>query len=47
MYIIKCETYHEPRLDARDKCSGLVYWEDTEGWDGERGECGDRDGEHM
>ena len=36
MYIIKCETDHQPRLEARDKCSGLVNWEDPEGWDGER-----------
>ena len=30
-----------------DKCSGLVLWEDPEGWDGEGGGRGDRDGEHM
>ena len=29
------ETDHQPRLDAWDKCSGLVHWEDPEGWDGE------------
>ena len=28
-------------------CSGLVHWEDPEGWDGEGGRRGDRDGEHM
>ena len=33
-YIIKGETDHQPRLDAWDKCSGLVHWEDPEGWDG-------------
>ena len=33
MYIIKGETDHQPRLDAWDKCSGLVHWEDPEGWD--------------
>ena len=27
--------------------SGLVHWEDPEGWDGEGGGRGDRDGEHM
>ena len=32
---IKGETDHQPRLDAWDKCSGLVHWEDPEGWDGE------------
>ena len=37
----------EPRLDAWDTCSGLVHWEDPEGWDGEGGGRGDRDGEHM
>ena len=37
----------QPRLDAWDKCSGLVHWEDPEGWDGEGGGKGDRDGEHM
>ena len=47
MYIIMCETDHQPRLDAGDKCSGLVHWEDPEGWGGERGGRGDRDGEHM
>ena len=25
----------------------LVPWEDPEGWDGEGGRSGDRDGEHM
>ena len=30
-----------------DKCSRLVHWEDPEGWDGEGGGRGDRDGEHM
>ena len=46
-YTIKGETDHQPRLDAWDKCSGLVHWEDPEGWDGEGGGKGDRDGEHM
>ena len=31
MYIIYGETDHQPRLDAWDKCSGLVHWEDPEG----------------
>ena len=47
MYIIKGETDHQPRLDAWDKCSGLMHWEDPEGWDGEGGGRGDRNGEHM
>ena len=28
-------------------CSGLVHWEDLEGWDGEAGGRGFLDGEHM
>ena len=47
MYIIKCETDHQSRLDAWDKCSGLVHWEDPEGWDGEGGGRGVQDGERM
>ena len=31
MYIIYSEKDHQPRLDACDKCSGLVHWEDSEG----------------
>ena len=36
IYIIKCETDRQSRLDAWDKCSGLVHWEDPEGvgWGG-------------
>ena len=47
MYIIKCERDRQPRLDARDKCSGLVHWEDPEGRGGEGSGRGDQDGEHM
>ena len=46
-YTIKCETDNPPRLDARDKCLGLVHWDNPEGWDGERGGRGVQDGEHM
>ena len=28
-------------------CSGLVPWDDPEGWDGEGGGWGVQDGEHM
>ena len=28
-------------------CSGLVYWDDPEGWDGEGGGRGVQDGEHV
>ena len=27
--------------------SGLVHWDDPEGWDGEGDGSGDQDGEHM
>ena len=47
MYIIKDETDHQPRLDAWDKCLGLMPWDDPEGWDGKGGGRGDQDGEHM
>ena len=35
------DSMHETR------CSGLVHWDDTEGWDGEEGGRGIQDGEHM
>ena len=41
------ETDHQPRWDAWDKYSGLVYWEDPEESGGEGGGRGDRDGEYM
>ena len=47
MYTIYSETDHQPRLDARDKRSGLVHWEDPEGSGGEGGGGGHRDGEYM
>ena len=28
-------------------CSGLVHWDDPEGWDGEGGGSRVQDGEHM
>ena len=28
-------------------CSGMVHWDDPEGWDGEGGGRGVQDGEHM
>ena len=28
-------------------CSGLVHWDDPEGWDGEEGGWRVQDGEHM
>ena len=47
MYIIYSERDHQPRLDACDKCSGLVRWEDPEELGGEGGGRGDRDGEYL
>ena len=36
-----------PDLMHETGCSGLVYWDDPEGWDGEAGGRGVQDGEHM
>ena len=47
MYIIYSETDHQPRLDAWDKCSGLVHWEDPEESGGEGGGRGDGWGIHV
>ena len=47
MYTIKGETDYQPRLDAWDKRSDLVLWEDLEGAGGEGGGRADRDGEDM
>ena len=47
MYTVKGETDSRPRLDAGDKRSDLVLWEDLEGAGGEGGARGDRDGEDM
>ena len=47
MSIIKGETDHQPKLDAWNKCSELVHWEDSEESGGEGGGRGDRDGEYM
>ena len=44
MYVIYSETVHQPRLDAGDKCSGLVHWEDPEESGGEGGGKGFKDG---
>ena len=47
MYVIYSETDHQPRLDAWDKCSDLVHWEDPEGLGGEGGGRGNQDLEYM
>ena len=36
-----------PGLMHETGCSGLVHWDDPEGWDGEGGGRGAQDGEHM
>ena len=36
-----------PGLMHETGCSGLVYWDDPEGWDGEGGGSGVQDVEHM
>ena len=40
-------TFNPMVMDAWDKRSDLVHWENLEGAGGEGGERGDRDGEHM
>ena len=36
-----------PGLMHDTGCSGLVHWDDPEGWDGEGGRRGVQDGEHV
>ena len=36
-----------PGWTHKTGCSGLVHWDDLEGWDGEGGGRGVQDGEHM
>ena len=36
-----------PGLMYETGCSGLVQWDDPEGWDGEGGETAVQDGKHM
>ena len=36
-----------PGLMHDTGCSGLVHWDDPEGWDGKGGGKGVQDGEHM
>ena len=36
-----------PGLMHNTGCSGLVHWNDPEGWDGKGGWSGVQDGEHM
>ena len=47
MYIIICETDPSPGSMHETGCSGLVRWDDPEGWDEEGGGRGIQDEEHM
>ena len=47
MYIITCEMGRQSSSMHDTGCSGLVHWDDPEGWDGEGGRRGVQDGEHM
>ena len=47
MYVTICETDRQSRFDAWDRVCRAVHWDDPEGWDGEGGERGFQDGEHM
>ena len=45
MYIIIYEMNCQSMFDTG--CSGLVHWDDPEGWNGEGGGREVQDGEHM
>ena len=48
--IESCKLSHVKRISSLmhdTGCSGLVHWDDPEGWDGEGGGRGVQDGEHM
>ena len=47
MYIIIYEQISSPGSMHDTGCSGLVHWDDPEGWDGEGGARGVQDGEYM
>ena len=47
MYNIIYEMNRQSRFDVWYRVSGLVHWDDPEGWDGEGGGRGVQDGEHM
>ena len=36
-----------PGLMHKTGCSGLVHWDDPEGWEGEGGGRGVQEGEHV
>ena len=46
--ILSCEKrIASPSSMHETGCSGLVHWDDPEGWDGEGGSERFQDGEHM
>ena len=47
MYIKYMKQISSPGLMHETERSGLVHWNDPEGWDGEGGGRGVQDGEHM
>ena len=47
MYITICEIDCQSRFDVETGRSGLVLWDDPEGWDGEGGGREVQDGGHM
>ena len=47
MYIIICEIDLSPGSMHETGCSGLVHWDDPEGWNGEGYGREGQDGEHM
>ena len=47
MYIIICEIDRQSRSMHHTGCSGLVHWDEPEGWYREGGGRGVQDGEHM
>ena len=46
-YIIYVKQIASPGLMHDTGCSGLVHWDDPEGWQGEGGRRGVQDGEHV
>ena len=46
MYFITCEIDCQSRFYDETGCSGLVNWDDPEGWDEEKGGSRAQDGEH-
>ena len=47
MYISYVKHIASPGSKNETGCSGLVYWDDPEGWDGEAVGRGVQDGEHT